>query len=288
MRIVFFGYGHLTQSLIAYFESSIEIDVGKFEIYIVTNQTVLIRRGVRVVTKSIFDKSYLDNSVLIIGYKNLDQIYDLHLRPDDFEKCKMIVLLSSVSVFGDSREPASDLVASAPLNKYGIEKNNLENYFKENSKETAVFFLRISNVYGYKGSPGIVSYILKQFALKEPIMINGEPNWVRNFVSADFLQLTLEKLIVNYDKFTEKHCYLNISSDWNLQISDLIESVKIILDWWPIVIYEPQENNQIHVSRILPSNKLNLLGLEPESFDKFENFVSRFKTIDSDKLIPYL
>jgi hypothetical protein len=196
-------------------------------------------------------------------------------------------MLSSVSVFGEANIPAIDITPANPVNQYGLDKINLESYFKENLKDSKIFFLRISNLYGFTRSSGIVSYLLKQFLLKGPVDIDGGPSWVRNFVSFNFLKLAIERMITNQHKFSENHNWLNMASNWNIELSNLIHVICEELDWFPIINFSIENPNQIHTSQILPSDKLELLNLPAEHFNFFRNYIIKFKKTDSGKLFQW-
>lgn len=122
-------------------------------------------------------------------------------------KCARVVFASSGGVlYGDVTTPAPETAPARPVSPYGISKWAGEQYLEFYARQhgfTAVA-LRYANVYGPRQSPhgeaGVVAIFCKKFLAGQPAIINGDGNYVRDYVyvsdvaRANVLALTVDNM----------------------------------------------------------------------------------------------
>lgn len=102
---------------------------------------------------------------------------------------RKVVLASSVAVLkGEAIEPAAEDFAVGPISPYGIAKWVGERYLEFFAREHALtcVALRYANVYGPRQNPhgeaGVVAVFCRKMLAGEPVTINGDGLYVRDYV----------------------------------------------------------------------------------------------------------
>ena len=146
---------------------------------------------------------------------------------EDSEVQRMIYL-SSTSVYGRSKDLATEDKVPNPRTFYGISKLRGEEHVTRLFDKMQTYILRCGNVYGYNKSvrfDSVINRFIFDANYKERITINGNGTQARAFIHVDTLTNILAKLIL---RDIEPGIY-NVATD-NLQILELVDILKKI---WP-------------------------------------------------------
>ena len=170
----------------------------------------LINKGVKFVKGDILDFKLLSESS-----KNFDIIIHLAAKSDVSEsvihpeittsvnlngtinvlkccaqnKIKKIIFASSAAVYGNCKDlPITEESKTEPLSPYGASKLSAENEIKRYASEFGfdAIILRMFNVYGVGQNDlysGVISVFLKNIAQNKPLVIYGDGEQTRDFVS---------------------------------------------------------------------------------------------------------
>jgi len=103
---------------------------------------------------------------------------------------KVVFASSGGVLYGDVFEPADETAPCDPVSPYGISKWASEQYLRFFTREhgLATVALRYSNVYGPRQNPhgeaGVVAIFAQKMLRGEPVVINGDGRYIRDYVYA--------------------------------------------------------------------------------------------------------
>jgi UDP-glucose 4-epimerase len=207
----------------------------------------LIDRGVKFIKGNI-----LDFEKLVESTRNFDVIIHLAAKSDVAEsviypkdtidvnvngtinvlkccvqnKIKKLIFASSAAVYGNCELPITEKSKTEPLSPYGKSKLDAEEQIKIAGNEFCAIILRIFNVYG-KGQnekyAGVISKFLKNVSENKPLVIYGDGNQSRDFVSVYDVVESFECAI----KSDHSNTY-NIASGKSVSINELAEMILLI------------------------------------------------------------
>ncbi len=172
----------------------------------------------------------------------LTSVHDSFLKPKEYEHVNVkgtenilrvakefkikVVFASSASVYGNPKKiPIKEDSIRKPLNPYGKTKVKAENLvFKYIKMGVSVLVLRYFNVYGIRQNPsyaGVITKFLANIKVKKPLVIHGDGQQVRDFVSIDdIVQANFLAMSSNID-----HAILNIGSGIPMSIDELANMI---------------------------------------------------------------
>ena len=225
----------------------------------------LINKGVKFVKGDILDFKLLSESS-----KNFDIIIHLAAKSDVSEsvihpeittsvnlngtinvlkccaqnKIKKIIFASSAAVYGNCKDlPITEESKTEPLSPYGASKLSAENEIKRYASEFGfdAIILRMFNVYGVGQNDlysGVISVFLKNIAQNKPLVIYGDGEQTRDFVSIYDIVQAFDHVILSNGVKT-----FNIASGKSVSINKLAE---ILLAGEKFkVIYKEQKKGDI-------------------------------------------
>jgi len=143
---------------------------------------------------------------------------------------KKIIFASSASIYGNSAEiPITEKSLTNPISPYGKSKLSAEmtiiKISKKNGLEYVIF--RMFNVYGKgqnKNFSGVVTKFLRNIAKNKPLVIYGDGNQTRDFISIYDIVKAFEIAIKS-----NKNGTYNIASGKSLSINELAEIILSVL-----------------------------------------------------------
>ena len=225
----------------------------------------LINKGVKFVKGDILDFKLLSESS-----KNFDIIIHLAAKSDVSEsvihpeittsvnlngtinvlkccaqnKIKKIIFASSAAVYGNCKDlPITEESKTEPLSPYGASKLSAENEIKRYANEFGfdAIILRMFNVYGVGQNDlysGVISVFLKNIAQNKPLVIYGDGEQTRDFISIYDIVQAFDHVILSNGVKT-----FNIASGKSVSINKLAE---ILLAGEKFkVIYKEQKKGDI-------------------------------------------
>jgi UDP-glucose 4-epimerase len=225
----------------------------------------LINKGVKFVKGDILDFKLLSESS-----KNFDIIIHLAAKSDVSEsvihpeittsvnlngtinvlkccaqnKIKKIIFASSAAVYGNCKDlPITEESKTEPLSPYGASKLSAENEIKRYASEFGfdAIILRMFNVYGVGQNDlysGVISVFLKNIAQNKPLVIYGDGEQTRDFISIYDIVQAFDHVILSNGVKT-----FNIASGKSVSINKLAEI--LLADEKFKVIYKEQKKGDI-------------------------------------------
>jgi UDP-glucose 4-epimerase len=159
-------------------------------------------------------------------------------------KIKKIIFASSAAVYGNCKDlPITEKSKTEPLSPYGASKLSAENEIKNYAKEFGfdAIILRLFNVYGVGQNDlysGVISIFLKNIVQNKPLVIYGDGEQTRDFVSIYDIVQAFDCAILSNGVKT-----YNIASGRSVSINKLCE---ILLTGEKFkVIYKEQKKGDI-------------------------------------------
>ncbi len=152
-----------------------------------------------------------------------------------------LVYTSSMSVYGDKDEAATEVSATNPKSFYAVGKLASEQYLKIYSqfgiKSTS---LRLFNVYGPGQNmenlkQGMVSIFLAQALANKKIQVKGSGDRFRDFI---FIDDVIEALLLSYYKTGQDYACYNICTGRKTTINTLLEIIQSELPFAISVYFE--------------------------------------------------
>lgn len=224
--IICLGYGPVTRQLIEYFT--------EYNFLIVSDRQNIELQNAKSVTYSKFAlliKNLSFTHVIVTIRLEFLSAETLNYVTHDREfwefmcKCKVIVL-SSVSVYGNSPKVHFELDSLYPLDEYSLKKMELENLFVQNLATQKLLILRISNLYGVPGLSTFFDNLKHAVHLKTPFSI-PKTMCIRDFVNIyDFCKFVaywkIYDVQINYQ-------VMNFGTGVSTNLSDIIQLVQFVL-----------------------------------------------------------
>ena len=165
-----------------------------------------------------FEKPQLYKDVNIDGTKNIFEIAE--------KENIRVVYASSSSIYGNVKQiPIKENLEKKPMNPYGQTKLDDE-ILVEKFNNLSVIGLRYFNVYGIgqTGSyAGVITKFLDKINKKEPLIINGSGNQIRDFIHVK--DIAKANIVAMENKI--KRGFFNIGTGISTSINDL---AKIIIE----------------------------------------------------------
>jgi len=229
----------------------------------------LIEKGAKFVNEDILDYQKLQKSCvgfnLLIHLAAKSDVADSMIHPEitnevnvtgteNIMKCcienkiKKIIFASSAAVYADSKMPVTENIKINPLSPYGKSKLAAEQKIKKISVEFGVhaISLRMFNVYG-KGQnyqyAGVISKFIKNISKDRPIVINGDGEQTRDFVSIFDVIKAFECAIKNIEG--KKGDVYNIGTGNSISINELAKFILRISDKKTEIKYKKQNKDEI-------------------------------------------
>jgi nucleoside-diphosphate-sugar epimerase len=168
---------------------------------------------------------------------------------------KRIVLLSSVSVYGDNKLPRNEDSKIQPVTKYGRSKVFEEQALLRNNPESCeLSILRISNVFGHRLFDDFVNHVFLSAKRSDPVRLIDQGRTTRNFIwLKDLINILIQ--LLNFETLPQ---YLNIGSQTSINLQSLILEIEIILEK-RITIVESNGDLDIAANSIIDTSQLNTL-----------------------------
>ncbi len=139
---------------------------------------------------------------------------------------KRMIYVSSTSVYGRSKDLATEEKVPNPRTFYGISKLRGEEHVSRLFDKMETFIIRCGNVYGYNKSmrfDSVINRFVFDANYKGRITINGNGTQARAFIHVD----TVSQMLANLTSATVAPGTYNLSTD-NFQILELVDVLKII------------------------------------------------------------
>lgn len=166
-----------------------------------------------------------------------------------------IILLSSVSVYGDNKLPRNEYADLLPVTKYGRSKVFEEQVLLRNNPESCnLSILRISNVFGHRFFDDFVNHVFLSSKVNESVRLIDQGRTTRNFIWLKDLVNILFQLL-NFDTLPK---YLNIGSSTSINLQSLILEIELLLGK-NITIEESDGYLDIAANSIIDTSQLNRL-----------------------------
>jgi len=209
-----------------------------------------------------FEQYVKDN---ILGTKNLlDKCKDW--------KPKLILLASSSSVYGDSKEPSHEIDKLHPKSLYAASKVAMEEIgssYSESILDCPITSLRFFTVYGPNQRKGLAIRNFIDNILREvPITIYGDGFQRRDFTYIDDLCYMIECLLVNPEKLNNIKT-LNLGYGITHSLYDIIYTTSKLTGKVVRMKYEPKDPHDVYKTETDPSLLSFLIELnEPVSLEE--------------------
>lgn len=184
-------------------------------------------------------------------------------------KCEKFIFTSSGGVmYGENplTFPTSENEKQMPSSPYGISKMASEKYIEFFQREYKLPYtiLRYANVYGPRQNPhgeaGVVAIFMEKMLKKEPITINGDGKYIRDYV---FVEDIAKANILSIEK--GENDFFNISTGIGTDVNELFNKLKKITDYEKTPAYGSHRPGDLRKS-ILDYNKAKeILGWEPKN-----------------------
>ena len=170
---------------------------------------------------------------------------------------KRMIYLSSTSVYGRSKDLATEQKVPNPRTFYGISKLRGEEHVMRLFDKMDTYIIRCGNVYGYNKSmrfDSVINRFIFDANYKGRITINGNGTQARAFIHVDVICSLLSNLIVA----DVKPGTYNVSTH-NYQILQLVDALKAIYP--PLEFIFVNQHLNLRGIRIQPNLELmNRLG----------------------------
>lgn len=159
-----------------------------------------------------------DNDKIIIGWRSMgggllgnERNALISRLTTNLRHASKIIYLSSGSVYGNSAEFFEEKMMVNPKTSYAIKKLEVETWLQEiNSEKTII--CRISNVFGAKDLPDLITQISADLKNKRPISLFEPDRFTRDYISVDAILSALQFLLTDYGSQTPALEIFNLSS----------------------------------------------------------------------------
>ena len=174
----------------------------------------------------------------------------------------LLVNLSSISVYGVTDSIADESSPASPINLYGCQKLELENFFDSNFM-SKILHLRISNVFGDVFFEDVVNRLVMSIKHEKIIELMEPSLHFRDYISIE----TLVKLIIemiNNRAALNKVNFFNVSSGRSISILILLQLIEDIFQIRINFRIAPNDNSVIGKSFVSNAKIKNFLQIELE------------------------
>ncbi len=211
------------------------------------------------VSKSVREPSY-DAQVNIMGMINL---LDLSVK---YGVEKFIFSSSGGVMYGEDPKiyPTPESVCPDPLSPYGIAKLACEKYLKFYQKEHGLRYtaLRYGNVYGPRQNPdgeaGVIAIFAKKMLRGEQVTINGDGEYVRDYVYVkDVVSANIKAIELGDGE------NINIGTGIGKSVNDVFSALKSRINYTLNPVYGPARAGDLRKSILDNSKAKRILHWEP-------------------------
>jgi len=201
----------------------------------------------------------VDASTNILGLINM-------LKLSKKYNVKKFLYASTASVYGDnSKIPINEEDECAPISPYGISKLAGEKYCRlwKDKYELMTISLRLSNVYGPResriGEGGVIGVFFKSLIKNKKEYIFGDGTQTRDFIFVgDAVDAIFKASEYN------KSDVINISSNIETSINDLVEGIKLLDDSF-VVEYSLEKKGESFRNKLDNARAINELNWIPRN-----------------------
>jgi dTDP-4-dehydrorhamnose reductase len=181
--------------------------------------------------------------------------YEKFMRSMATIKPRRILLLSSVSVYGDSKIPRKESDPTESVTRYGQSKILEEEFLiKIRPEQCELVILRISNVFGNILFDDFVNHVLLSVKSGTHVRLAHEGKATRNFIwIEDLISILLE--LLSKEKLPE---IINIGSASSISLKKLIFEIESITNQ-NITVIESTDGKDIINNSIIDTNLMNQL-----------------------------
>ncbi len=269
---LFTGFGFLGLNLSKYFKNK------KYNIKLLGNKKKLPfkvnfnKNKIKFIKCNIFNTKILNkykfkNSVIVLttlnsNKKNFIKKFKHLVEYLAEKKPKKIILISSVSVYGNNKKNKI-----STLNQYAKNCHNAEYISKVNFKNLTI--LRLANIFGIlRKKPGSIEKITMQYLLLKKYKFFKYDTF-RSYISIDEFCLILEKMI----NVKEKGIIYNVSN--NKFIFKLKEILKFYQNYYGKKIILTRNNSSPLIKKSIINNNKLLKKINYRQFKSFDKEISK-------------
>lgn len=170
-----------------------------------------------------------DFRTILFSWKKLDQkkIGFLKELRESRLRNAVAINLSSCSVYGPGFMKRADKSALQPINQYGKDKLEIENFLGDFTFRRTVT-LRIANLYGLSEFKDATNNIVRSIRLGSPLVLSNFGNSTRDFVLIDDLYKGLLALVTRENSFTylSGKVVLDFATGYPTSINNLVELIE--------------------------------------------------------------
>jgi UDP-glucose 4-epimerase len=213
-----------------------------------------------------FQKSCIEeDDIVIVAWRKLPEASDvrgktLNLLNDGLQVTNLVVNLSSVSVYGNNFMVTDESSLTVPINTYGTQKLNLENYLNAHFS-SKVLHLRISNVFGDYFFDDIVNRLIISVKHGKPVELNDPTRYIRDFLSINTVVESITKFVIKKDML-DKQSVFNVSSGSSFSVLRVMQLIEEVFQKQIQSQSKPVDSSVIEVSRVSNTKMLKFLSLK--------------------------
>jgi nucleoside-diphosphate-sugar epimerase len=173
-----------------------------------------------------------EDDVVIFTWRSVPKLGSLKYRVfeiirNNSNQNSLIINLSSVSVYGESKLLNSESSKTSPVNEYGSNKLYLENFLNSNL-DSKLCHLRISNIFGSVKFDDIVNKLILAGVGKKSIQVIKPEHVIRDFLSLETLVAIICRIIEVHSQIVLPKI-INIGSGNSMNLSSLISIIEEII-----------------------------------------------------------
>jgi nucleoside-diphosphate-sugar epimerase len=243
--LIVIGYGAITKSILK--DSSA---LRKRILLISDREGLLLTKNiVQYSRRHIFEsKGIICSDQIIVTLKveesNIPVLFQM-LNRFELSNLENIFFFSSVSVYGNSIEPANEFSETRPINAYGNNNLFLEKYLNRFSEKLTI--LRISNVIADFNLNDFLNTSLARIVRSRPVLLFNSGLIYRDFISMKDLTHVVIKLIDSKIEALPK--VINISSNSSNSYLQIVDILRCELD-----LEITLESENLDVSKIIENS----------------------------------
>jgi nucleoside-diphosphate-sugar epimerase len=199
--VAIFGFGPITRQIIANLQSENNSIVCVTENYY-KQSDFNSHKGIQFLTRSEVIKTKVRSKSTVFSWRNVTPLHENTSRIQDWLnsdqfKSHRSLLLSSASVYEDSKEALDESLNNLRLNVQEEEKHFLEESLSNlmASKSVCHSNLRISNAYGQHLTYGFIGALLNTIKTNEPVQIFDGRTITRDYISVSDISFAVNKLL---------------------------------------------------------------------------------------------
>ena len=173
-----------------------------------------------------------EDDIVIFTWRSVPMLGSLKYRVfeiirNNSNQNSLIINLSSVSVYGESKLINSESSKTSPINEYGSNKLYLESFLNSNL-DSKLCHLRISNIFGSVKFDDIVNKLILAGVGKKSIQVIKPEHVIRDFLSLETLVAIICRIIEVHSQIVLPKI-INIGSGNSMNLSSLISIIEKII-----------------------------------------------------------